>query len=79
MCDDQDFGFENWTDNIRAICRQCSEGAPHEKHDKDLEREIFHDEYIIAIAAKSLTQMEELLHTWQAKFSAEVLEIERVI
>ena len=39
MCDDQDFGFENWTDNIGTICRQCSEGTPHEKHDRELVRE----------------------------------------
>ncbi len=26
---------EDWTTNVRQICRQCSEGTPHEDHDEE--------------------------------------------
>ncbi|MEW6280523.1 MAG: tetratricopeptide repeat protein [Candidatus Eremiobacterota bacterium] len=34
----QDLGLdaEDWTDSVRALCRACSEGRPHDVHDRDL-------------------------------------------
>jgi hypothetical protein len=30
--------MEDWTGNVRMLCKQCSEGAPHEHHDEDGEK-----------------------------------------
>lgn len=30
---DAGVGMEDWTTNVRALCKQCSEGRPHETHD----------------------------------------------
>lgn len=26
---------EDWTSNVRILCKQCSEGLPHDHHDED--------------------------------------------
>ena len=79
ICDKNDLGFENWTTMLRQICRQCSEGTPHEVHDKSLEEKVQNGQYQIAVAAKNDSQMEFILSEWQTKVGADVLEFERVI
>lgn len=41
---DTGVAFEDWTGNVRTLCKQCSEGTPHETHDHeagwDVERRI---------------------------------------
>lgn len=35
ICDDAGMIFEDWTANVRTLCKACSEGRPHEEHDRD--------------------------------------------
>jgi tetratricopeptide (TPR) repeat protein len=35
-CDRADVAFEDWTASIRSLCKACSEGRPHEGHDREL-------------------------------------------
>ncbi len=41
---------ENWTTNVRMLCRQCSLGLPHEHHDQAGER-AWPDSHVIAVSA----------------------------
>jgi tetratricopeptide (TPR) repeat protein len=79
ICHKNNLGFENWTTMLRHICRQCSEGTPHEVHDKSLEEKVKNGQYQIAVAAKNDSQMEFILSEWQTKVGAEVLEFEKII
>jgi hypothetical protein len=33
LCTASAIAFEDWTTNIQTLCKECSEGRPHEKHD----------------------------------------------
>lgn len=65
LCYDSNYGFENWTNSIKILCKQCSEGTPHENHDTELkeEKEIF--EYNLAIATKSKIELDNILDVWK--------------
>ena len=38
--DDADVPNQDWTTSTRILCKQCSEGRPHEQHDHELERRV---------------------------------------
>ena len=65
LCYDSDYGFENWTNSVRILCRQCSEGTPHENHDTELREEKESFEYNLAIATKSEKELERILNKWK--------------
>jgi tetratricopeptide (TPR) repeat protein len=79
ICEKNDLGFENWTTMLRHICRQCSQGTPHEVHDKSLEEKVKNGQFQIAVAAKNESQMDFIVSEWQTQVGAEILEIERVL
>lgn len=66
---------EDWTANVRTLCRQCSEGRPHEHHDHELENE-WSAEHRIAIAVHPADDVRQLLDRWQAESKGRVLSIE---
>jgi hypothetical protein len=66
-------GAEDWTANIAILCKQCSEGTPHEHHDTALETE-WKDEHRIGVATDSERSFEELISKW--KKSVQVLDAE---
>ena len=33
LCDQRAIVFEDWTTSVQMLCKACSEGRPHEKHD----------------------------------------------
>lgn len=39
FCEKNGITFENWSSTIRILCRQCSEGTPHEQHDLQLAKD----------------------------------------
>ena len=63
---------EDWTSSYRIICRQCSEGRPHEQHDHHASDGP--DEWTvhrrIGIAAASSHAIEALLQTWNGAGAA---------
>jgi len=58
--------FEDWTTNIRTICRQCSEGKPHDHHDQDLADE-WVSERTLGIAVSNTSSIDDVFKTWQGK------------
>ena len=76
LCEAEDFGFENWTSSIHMLCKQCSEGTPHESHDEDLEEKNFDQEINLAIAAKTKKELDEVLLKWTDDFDVVVTWVE---
>lgn len=65
ICHNKGAAFENWTDSTVVLCKQCSEGIPHEAHDKDLpEERAFDFEYHIAIATPKESDLNNILEEW---------------
>jgi tetratricopeptide (TPR) repeat protein len=60
-----DLPYENWTETVQFICKQCSEGTPHEKHDRNLEISLQSDNFNIAIASQNQEIVSELLIKWK--------------
>ena len=74
LCDREGIGFEDWT-TVRILCRQCSEGIPHEQHD--------HDNKVSAgairtfgLAAIDKNTVEEILKEWRISTATNYSDIE---
>jgi hypothetical protein len=61
-CWKADIAIENWTTSVRMLCKQCSEGKPHEHHDHDLKEAI--DEFRIGLATTSQEKLVSVLEAW---------------
>ncbi len=66
--------IEDWTANIRALCRQCSEGKPHEHHDQELQEE-WHSERRIGVAYQSMEDVSKLFDMWQNSSGGTLQEV----
>jgi hypothetical protein len=66
--------FEDWTKNIRTICRQCSEGKPHESHDEELSG-VWAHERTLGIAVDKNSSIADLFKSWEQKSEGELLEV----
>jgi len=71
-CWKSDIGIENWTTDIRMLCKQCSEGKPHETHDYDLKDTS--DEYRIAFASTSQETLATVLEDWKHETGVDYYE-----
>jgi hypothetical protein len=69
-----DIPLEIWSKNVRPICRQCSEGNPHEHHDADLDVSAS-SEHRLGIAADDSGMVDVLLARWEAGSSGSVVSI----
>lgn len=56
---------EDWSRSISYLCRACSEGRPHGHHDDDLKGS--RPGLAVAAAARSETELEELLDLWRRR------------
>jgi tetratricopeptide (TPR) repeat protein len=79
LCDQKKIGFENWTDSLRSVCKQCSEGTPHQHHDKALEKNKIQGSYQLGMAAKSESDLNQLLREWLRYAKADLLGKERLM
>jgi tetratricopeptide (TPR) repeat protein len=57
---------EDWTRNVVPICRKCSEGHPHEDHDRDLEEQ-WRPRRHVGIAAPPSVEVEALFTQWSGE------------
>lgn len=64
LCGESDIAVENWTTSVRTLCKQCSEGTPHDSHDNELKYE---GEYLIAFASISQEMLQQVLDAWSNK------------
>lgn len=53
---------EDWTGSVRMLCRACSEGRPHEEHDRELP---YQAEREVGVAAPPETRLDSLLAGWE--------------
>lgn len=56
---------EDWTTNVRTLCKQCSEGTPHDVHDRRLVAEP-DGRYRLGIAPADVAAAKRALHAWDA-------------
>lgn len=63
--------IEDWTSNTRMLCKQCSEGTPHEAHDQELEKE-WTGERTLAIATTDFDSVESMVTQWVNERSCRV-------
>jgi TPR repeat len=57
--------IEDWTANMRSLCKACSEGRPHEGHDQDLKEPVpWSGERRVGFAALDLESLNGVLGAW---------------
>lgn len=66
--------LEDWSTNVRFLCRACSLGEPHETHDHDGAPP--NGERLVALAAESDEAIADLLDTFTSELGMEELEVE---
>ncbi len=57
--------FENWTQSIRTLCKQCSEGMPHDNHDHT-PTVSWPAEHDFAFAVKSEAELDAFIERWDS-------------
>ncbi len=65
ICDELGVECEDWTTSVRNICKQCSEGRPHEHHDHDQEEQ-WQDRHLVGLAAVGEDALRLALDRWQS-------------
>lgn len=75
---DHNVEAEDWTTNFQVLCRQCSEGLPHEKHDAEVRAE-WQSRHRIGLATADPSSVEVLLASWSSLAGFEVVESELVL
>jgi len=63
ICNENDIVCEDWTTSVRNICRQCSEGRPHEHHDHENE-EHWRNRHSVGLAATEDSVVRHVLERW---------------
>jgi len=61
--DERGVDYEDWTSNVRILCKQCSEGRPHEHHDTTL-KDSWTDRHVLGIAAVNPDNARAVLEGW---------------
>ncbi|SFF57060.1 TPR repeat-containing protein [Duganella sp. CF458] len=56
-----DMPFEDWTANVRTLCKACSEGVPHEHAEDDQQAPQWNPTRLAGIAATSFEAIEAIL------------------
>lgn len=60
-----DITMEDWTANVQVLCRQCSEGVPHEHHDEEVETPQWQTSRRLGIAAEDWEAALAVLQAWK--------------
>ncbi len=63
---DAKIDHEVWTTNVRTLCKQCSEGLPHQHGDDDPEP-AWPDTHLLGISTKSPAAARDVLTRWSAR------------
>ena len=60
---------EVWTTNVRTLCKQCSEGTPHEHVDENDRAPAWPDSHILGISTTSPEPARRVLERWSSNGS----------
>ncbi|TFF40971.1 tetratricopeptide repeat protein [Mucilaginibacter psychrotolerans] len=63
LCENENVQIEDWS-TVRLLCRQCSEGKPHEHHDEEL-KEAHKSEHYIGFASENKQAILNALENWR--------------
>jgi hypothetical protein len=75
ICGELGVELEDWTTSVRTLCRQCSEGRPHEKH-AHVQEQAWEDRHLVGLAAGDEGAVRQALERWgNAGRSVERLEL----
>lgn len=64
ICDRVGVAFEDWSKSIQVLCKDCSEGRPHDHHVDEGATSLWSPERRIALAAESATDVQAVLDEW---------------
>jgi hypothetical protein len=73
ICEGYGVECEDWTANIRLLCKQCSEGRPHKEHDRKLAQP--DGVFRLGLAAKNRAQIDQIFESWTMKTLNKQIEI----
>jgi hypothetical protein len=68
--------FEDWTTNTRMLCKQCSEGKPHDHHDKELTKE-WTGNRTLGIAVFNNESIHDIFDIWQRESEGKLMSIDK--
>ena len=64
ICEALALPAEDWTSSVRTLCKQCSEGRPHEKHDHE-RAEQWEDRHRVGFASTDEAAVRQALAQWE--------------
>ena len=77
LADERGLAAEDWTSSAYMLCKACSEGLPHERHEHTRLPRPANEPHNVALAARSQAEAEALLRDWRAQTpGVEVGELE---
>jgi tetratricopeptide (TPR) repeat protein len=68
--------MEDWTVNIRVLCKQCSEGTPHDHHDDEDNKRAWQPVRKLGIALCESESVSSLIESWQRRTGAGLTSLE---
>lgn len=76
-CESARIEMEDWTANLRNLCKACSEGRPHDGHDQELKQQkAWAATRRIGFAAADRESLDSLLKTWTASGKRELFQFD---
>lgn len=75
MAEAQSFSLEDWTSNVRVLCKQCSEGVAHAQHDGSAET-AWTAKRTLGLAFDDAAGVQAMLARWQENTGARLLSFD---
>lgn len=69
LSEKHDCAMEDWTQSVNILCKECSEGTPHEHHNNDADNE-WQPKRNIGFAARTKQDVNNLLALWSKQTQA---------
>jgi tetratricopeptide (TPR) repeat protein len=66
--------IEDWTGNMQALCKACSEGRAHEQHDHEMKTDEWQAARRVGFASTEVGIVEEIVEKWKAEGSGRDVE-----
>ena len=68
LCESAGIEIEDWTASLKSLCKACSEGRPHEGHDRELKEPVsWSKKRRVGFAALDLESLNGVLRQWEQK------------
>ena len=77
LCEKRRMAFEDWHASVNPMCRACSEGRPHERHDHEIRAKVWNPKRIMGIGARRPEDVEAVLEAWQGEVTDWGVGLER--